>query len=52
MKLLRKVKIEDTIYVVIEQAGEEVCVLQTFEYADGLKKQSKIWTKQYESIKE
>ena len=47
-----RVKIDDTIYYVIEQVGDEVCILQTFYYADGLKRQLLIWTKQYEVIKD
>ncbi|MCK9542096.1 MAG: hypothetical protein M0R03_08710 [Novosphingobium sp.] len=47
-----QVKIDDTIYYVIKQLGNEVCILQTFEYADGLKRQLKIWTNSYELVKE
>lgn len=46
-----RVKIDDTIYEVVDSKGDEVCVLQTFNYADGLKRQLKIWTRQYEVVK-
>lgn len=42
-----RVLIEDTIYEVIAQEGKEVCILQTYDYFDGLKRQLKIWTKDY-----
>lgn len=46
----RKVKIDDTIYQVIDECRKEVAVLQLFEYADGLHRQSLIWTDNYEEI--
>lgn len=47
-----RVVINKTVYEVIEQAGDSVCILQTFPYADGLSRQLRIWTKQYETYKE
>ena len=47
--LVERVKIGDTVYVVIDQEGKEVCVLQTFEYADGIKRQLRIWTSRWEN---
>jgi len=47
-----KVLIDDTIYEVIDTCvccnPPEVCVLQTFECADKLKRQLYCWTTQYE----
>lgn len=47
-----RVKVDDTIYEVVEKVGDEVCILQIFDYADGIKRQLKIWTKNYKEVKE
>jgi len=47
-----RVLIDGTVYEVIEQEKNEVCILQTFDYEDGLKRQLKIWTKNYKPFKE
>lgn len=49
------VKIDKTIYEVIDRCGNEccnkcVCVLQTFDYADGVKRQLRIWTTNYQEV--
>ena len=44
------VKIGDTLYKVIDKCDKEVCVLQTFDYADGFKRQLKIWTEDYQEV--
>ncbi len=46
------VKIDNTIYYVIKQNNNEVCTLQTFEFADGINRQLKIWTDNFEIAKE
>ena len=51
-----KVLIDKTIYEVIDICKccnpKEVCIVQTFDYADGFKRQLKIWTKNYQVITE
>jgi len=49
-----KILINKTVYEVIDVCKccnpKEVCILQTFDYADGLKRQLKIWTQDYQVI--
>jgi len=51
-----RVLVDKTIYEVVDTYFQgdykEVCILQTFEYADGYKRQLKIWTKNYKIIPE
>ena len=47
-----RVKINNTIYYVLERVKDEVCVLQTFDYGDGLKRQLKIWTNEWIKLDE
>jgi len=49
-KKKRWVLVDKIIYEVIEECGKEVCILQIFDYADGLKRQIRIWTDKYESV--
>ena len=43
-----RARIDDTIYEVLAVSEDgEICVLQTFPYTDGLKKQLKVWTSSY-----
>lgn len=44
------VLIDDTIYEVIDKQDNDVCVLQTFDYADGYQRQLKIWTRNYTEV--
>lgn len=45
-----RVKIDNTIYEVVDKRGSEVCILQTFPYGDGMNHQIKIWTSDYREI--
>ena len=49
------VELNKTIYEVVEQCGDKccgkcVCVLQVFTYADGFKRQIRIWTNKYREV--
>jgi len=46
-----RVLIDDTIYYVVEKDRDEVCILQTFDYADKIKRQLKIWTSDYKIVR-
>jgi len=46
------VKIDDTYYDVIDQKGSEVCIIQTFDFEDGTKRQLRIWTDNYTIVKD
>ncbi len=52
MTINERVKIDNTIYYVIAQTDNEVCVLQNFEFTDGITRQLKIWTHNYERVTE
>lgn len=41
--LSKRIKINNTEYYVIEETKEELCILQTFNCADGVRRQQKIW---------
>ncbi len=45
-----RVLVDNTIYEVVAKSKKEVCVLQTFDYADGYKRQLKIWTSNYKTV--
>ena len=38
-----EVRIGNTFYKVIEETKDKVCIIQTFNYADGFKRQHRIW---------
>ena len=53
--MITQVLINKTIYKVIDECGKEccgkcVCILQTFDYADGFKRQLEIWTNNYREV--
>ena len=50
-KKIKHVKIDNTIYEVIKQVGDEVCILQVYEYADKVNRQLRIWTKDFKEVK-
>ena len=43
-----RVIIDGTIYFVVKRCGNEVCVLMTDDYEDGLKRQRIHWTEDYQ----
>jgi len=51
-----RILIGKTIYQVIDTCKccnpKEVCILQEYDFADGYKRQLKIWTKQYKERKD
>jgi len=40
---LRKFVLGKKIYVIIDEVGDEICILQPFEFSDGYIRQLKIW---------
>ena len=51
-----RVLVDKIEYEVIDICGcckpKEVCILQSFDFADGTTKQLRIWTKNYKIIKD
>ena len=48
----KRIRIGKTEYYVVEETKDEVCILQVFDFADGIRRQLKIWTTKNKEEKE